>query len=130
MGVDLEEVFAGKNFSPGKKKPKNSHLREIIKQLEIFGLGELAPASFHVCHRQIVVAMQTLERAAASHLDRDLERSALVRIVLMDDPAEIGVCRCTHRLSPSTIISWSTSEGRSRLHRRSRRQNQASGMHL
>jgi hypothetical protein len=46
-------------------------------------LAQLPLLGFHVAHGQVVVAMQTLQRTAARHFNRNLQRHTLASLALV-----------------------------------------------
>ena len=89
--VDLKEILTRKNLPAGIKEPKATQFRQFIQQLEMLIPAQLPIPSCKVSHRQIVVAVQTLEGTASCHFEGNFQGNPPVGIVIMDCMAQIGV---------------------------------------
>ena len=59
-------------------------------------LRQLAVPGLQVAHREVVVAVKTLQGTSAGYFNRHFQGSALTRVVLMYGPAKVGVCGYIH----------------------------------
>jgi hypothetical protein len=69
VGIDFKEILPRENLPSGVEKPQATQVGQIIQQLKVFFLTQFPAASFMIRDCQIVVAVQTVQRAAASYLD-------------------------------------------------------------
>src|SRR5947209_18212002 len=72
VGVDLQKILASKDFTARVENPETTHLRQLIEQVKMFFLRQLAPPGIQVSHWKIVVAVQALQRTAAGHFNGHL----------------------------------------------------------
>ena len=50
VGVDLEEVFARKNFTSGVEEPDSTHLYQFVEHAKVLFFGHLAPPGIEIVH--------------------------------------------------------------------------------
>ena len=98
IGVNIQEVFPGKNFSSGVQEPQTPRLCDLIQETTVLLIGQLATAGFLVSHGQVVVAVGAFQRAASGHLDRSIHRDPVFEEPLVKLQAELGIVLVFHRL--------------------------------
>ena len=74
VGVDVEEIAAREDLAAGVEQPQAAGVGELVEQAAMLVVIELAAARLAVAHRQVVVAVQAGERAAARDLDGAVQR--------------------------------------------------------
>lgn len=92
LRVNIQEVFARKNLSAGIENPKAIHRNQFVQKPHVFFQRQFLLARVVVAHRQVVVTMLTLERAAVRYLNRHLRRNPPPLLALVDQAGEITVC--------------------------------------
>src|ERR1051325_10399840 len=89
VGVDVEEVAAREDLAAAVEEPQAPRLGDLVEEPVVVLGRHLAAARVGVAHRQVVVAVGAVERAAVRDLDRAVDRNA--HGVHVHGLAELGV---------------------------------------
>src|SRR5579864_4023849 len=110
-GVNLKKVFARENLAAGEQDPHRAHGRKFVENGGVFFLGQLAVSGRHVGHREIVVAVLALQRAAPGDFDGNLDRNSRLGEALVHSETEFRICgRFYHAASDSDSNSTSPAD--------------------
>ena len=76
VGVDVQEIATREDLAAGIEEPEAAGVGQLVEEAAMLVVIELAAARLAVVHRQIVVAVEAGERAAAGDLDGAVQRHA------------------------------------------------------
>jgi hypothetical protein len=83
IGVDVEEIRSGKDFTSRVKEPETTGVRYFVQDTTVFLVSELTPLRLLMACREVVIAMSTLHVAAPGEFYRATDRRSMVHDLLV-----------------------------------------------
>ena len=77
IGVDVEEIRSGKDFTSSVKEPETTGVRYFVQDTAVFLAGELAPLRLSVTCGKVVITMSTPHVATPGQFYRAAEGGSM-----------------------------------------------------